>query len=92
MQGGKTQVSHKVSQCKALQCKVLECKTPRLIPRYLLCQNALRLLLRHLPNAFSTRPRPSLHDNDDVEDGDVDDDGEVGDDDEDHSDVDDDDR
>ena len=86
MQGGKTQVSHKVSQCKALQCKVLECKTPWLIPRYLLCQNALRLLLlRHLPNAFSTRPRPSLHDDDD-------DDGEDGDDDEDHSDVDEDDR
>ena len=88
MQVGKTQISHKISQCKALQCKALECKaleckTPRLIPRYLLCQNALRLLLlRHLPNAFSTRPRASLNDDDD--------DGEDEDVDEDHSDVDDD--
>ena len=84
MQEGKTQVSHKVSQCKDLQCKALQqCKTPRLIPRYLLCQNALRLLLlRHLPNAFSTRPRPSLHEDDD--------DGEGGDDDGDDIDVDDD--
>ena len=54
-----------------------------MIPRYLLCQNALRLLLlRHLPNAFSTRPRASLNDDDD--------DGEDEDVDEDHSDVDDD--